>query len=400
MIVGAPEIDYEGDNVLLTSEITVQGAGEDLPQRLWFSFPRHYEQYLTSRSDPFVVALLPLAMAAGQNLEVQGEVSSRLAHGMREYRGAYNSYRPDLFQVVDVEIKNAADRSEKASNGAVGCAFSGGVDSFYTLWSHSGANEPQPEYRITHGLFVHGFDIRLEDNENFETTYGAYQQMFAEMGIDLIRSGTNVRQFCDKYLMWAFAFNAPLVAVGLCLQGLLAKYYVSSSLTYRQMRLEGSTPLFLDSLLSRDGTEVLHYGAATSRSQKIAVLSGWPVTYTKLRVCWENASGLENCCRCTKCIRTMLALEICGSLDRYSTFPKGLSRKLVRRLDLEFVPDRISARELTEEAKKAGRNDLAFDIRYALWRSRISPIVRLLCKFCKRAMRRVSRAVRSRSGRR
>ena len=392
MIVGAPEIDHESDNVLLTSEITFPDATAGLPPRLWFSFPRHYEQYLTGRSDPFVVGLLPLAMAAGQDLEVRGKVSSRLAHGMREYQGAYNFYRPDLFHLVDVKIEETVDGPERTSDGAVGCAFSGGVDSFYTLWSHSGTNEPQPEYKITHGLFVHGLSLSSRRMSNFESSFRAYEQMFAEMGIDLIRSGTNVRQFCDRYVKWAMAFNSPLVAVGLCLPGFFAKYYVSSSLTYGQMRLVGSTPLFLDSLLSSDDVEVLHYGAAASRTQKIAALSSWPVTYTKLNVCWENPSGLDNCCKCAKCVRTMLALEVCGSLDRYSTFPEGLTRTQVRRSHLGSAIDRIFARELIRDAKKAGRNDLAFDIRYALWRSRISPIVRLLCKFCKRAIRFISRA--------
>ena len=47
--------------------------------------------------------------------------------------------------------------------GAVLTAFSGGVDSFYTLRAHVAGQEPDERARITHGLFVHGFDLSLSN---------------------------------------------------------------------------------------------------------------------------------------------------------------------------------------------------------------------------------------------
>ncbi len=53
---------------------------------------------------------------------------------------------------VDAEVRGGP--SDLASG--IACFFSGGVDSFYTLLKH--------REEITHIIFVHGFDIALEDH--------------------------------------------------------------------------------------------------------------------------------------------------------------------------------------------------------------------------------------------
>ena len=394
MIVNAPEIEYCDDQVRIASEIEWDRRPRSgFPQKLWFAFPRSCERYLTARTDPFVAALLQLAMVLGEDIEVRGQVSSKLAYGIREYEEAYTCYRPDLYRVVEVRIEKTFAEPENTTSRAVGCAFSGGVDSWYSLWSHLGDNEPQPQYRVTHAVFMHGFDLRPEARESYRTALQGYKGIIADIGIDLIHGETNVRHFSDDYIQWTVAFDGPLLGAGLCLQRLFARYYVSSSMTYGQLRQEGSTPLFLDYLLGSDGLEVLHYGATVSRMKKIEAISKWPVTYPGLRVCWAGASGLQNCCECTKCQRTMIELEAYGALSRYSTFSAALSQRTIRNWRLSHVPERIYAHEIVKEAMKLGRKDLAFDIRCALWRGKMREIRMRAWKRCKSAFKRTAKGL-------
>lgn len=74
-----------------------------------------------------------------------------------------------------------------------------------------------------------------------------------------------------------------------------------------------------------------HADATLSRQQKSAVIAAEPISQRYLRVCWENSSPTGNCCRCAKCLRTMLSLKAHGVLDKYATFERDAD--LVDRLD-------------------------------------------------------------------
>ena len=78
--------------------------------------------------------------------------------------------------------------------------------------------------------------------------------------------------------------------------------------------------------------------------------------------------GLDNCCRCGKCLRTMVLLEAAGVLGRYETFPEPLDRARLRRLSYFTDVDRSYARQNAEAVAALGRADLARDVRLGLAR--------------------------------
>ena len=65
------------------------------------------------------------------------------------------------------------------------------------------------------------------------------------------------------------------------------------------------------------------------RTGKLVELAGNKTACDHLRVCWENDKELYNCCRCEKCLRTMVILETCGALDGCRAFPMPI--------DCEFI---------------------------------------------------------------
>jgi hypothetical protein len=77
----------------------------------------------------------------------------------------------------------------------------------------------------------------------------------------------------------------------------------------------------------------------------------------------------------------MIALELAGTLDRYSTFPEPLERRDIRRWQMPYFHETGSfARELYNTAKELGRTDVARDLGLMLLnhRVRFSRLGRLL----------------------
>ena len=63
-----------------------------------------------------------------------------------------------------------------------------------------------------------------------------------------------------------------------------------------------------------------HVGDELGRDEKLRELASDELVRRHLRVCWENRLLSLNCCRCDKCLVTMVALEAPGQLDRFQTF--------------------------------------------------------------------------------
>ena len=73
MIIHEPQITQEGNEVCVSSKIESQNAGPSTPDSLWWRFDSKYKEFVTARSDAFVVAMLPVVMMNRENLEVRGK---------------------------------------------------------------------------------------------------------------------------------------------------------------------------------------------------------------------------------------------------------------------------------------------------------------------------------------
>ncbi|MGH9033455.1 MAG: hypothetical protein ACRDZV_15125, partial [Acidimicrobiia bacterium] len=183
--------------------------------------------------------------------------------------------------------------------------------------------------------------------------------------------------------------------VALLLQGLLSHFYLPATHTYGGLVPWGSDPS-IDHLLSTETLAVVHDGAMASRVAKTAVVGAWPETFGRLRVCPE-ATGLVNCCRCPKCIRTMVTLDMQGVLALHPTFPLPLERRAVRRCPYTTESELTFARSIVGQARAARRRDIVADVAIAVAVSRARRALRrarvLLGRFRRRVTgrRRVAR---------
>lgn len=389
MIVHAPEMRSENGEVCVSARVELQTRGVNIPEVLWFKFPESYDEFVTDRADAFAVSSLLLAMTLGEDMEVRGVLSPRLVSGMQEYQRIFNLWFPQRFKLIDIRCNNYERQHEDDVKGGVACAFSGGVDSFYTLWSHPPQNERNLDYQVSYALFVHGFDIALEDEATYSTARHAYEETMQMLGLQLLTARTNVRQLL-ACVDWGLAHGSALIGLALALGLLLSRFYVPATHTYSDLVPWGSDPR-LDPLLSTETLQVVHDGASVTRVEKTAVIAQWAETYSRLRVCWVKPDGLSNCCRCEKCIRTMIALDMVGTLPQYTTFPLPMERQNIRSCRFLNESERAFAREIIDRAIAVGRKDIAFDVRYALFRSRVllptDQIKRNIAAACRRLLR-------------
>ena len=100
--------------------------------------------------------------------------------------------------------------------------------------------------------------------------------------------------------------NVPAVSNMHLLSAEFSTALIGSSEPYDALVLPwGSNPV-TDHLLSGGNLTIVHDGAAFSRTDKIAFLSGVPSAVQSLKVCWEGKQQGRNCGVCEKCVRTQL----------------------------------------------------------------------------------------------
>ena len=377
MIIGRPSLKETPGEVTVEAGVEVERPDAVYPATLWFGFPTRFGRFVSGSADGFIAGLLPLAMRLREDVTIHGDLSYRLADGLRDYQRFQATWKPATFGAVGVRSDDLQRRDPAKSDGAVGTAFSGGVDSFHTLWTHSADNERFPPARITHCLMINGFDsdADLAGTGRFQRMQRLYETQLEKLGIDLVVVRTNLLEFIGLATLKQ-SFAAFVTAPALQLGSLFSRYYVPSSYKFTHLGRfpDGSHPMF-DHLLATESMQTVHDGGHLTRVAKTVAISEWPATFDLLRVC-VNATGVQrdgraiaNCCTCDKCIRTMATLDVAGALASYRCFPRPLTRRNIRRMDYGTLGTRVFALEIIEFAKQEGRKDVARDLRQAIARS-------------------------------
>jgi hypothetical protein len=379
--ISRPVIVENGSEICISASVEIRYDLCSFPDTLWFKFPAAYRDYLSDRADGFAVSLLPLAMTVGEDLTIEGPLSPRLLRGMHEYQEVQHAWQPKLFDVVNLEYEALEKPAACTVSGASACSFSGGVDSFYTLWQHLPRNEKIPGNGLTHALMINGFDLDA-DLENIGSNYRffqVYQPIIDRSGMELLVSTTNIMHFIDAKILKG-AFGAVLTSSAMVLGRLFSSFLIPSSYPFTCFFPDGSH-LLLDPLLSTETMEVTHDAPTVSRIDKTEALAKWPETHAALRVCpkpveAESRSRLiENCCRCEKCIRTMAALRMAGQLSAYNVFPKPLSLRHICRPMYRYYGSRIFAGEIVRRALKTGHISLFSSFLISLFLSHLLAVL-------------------------
>ena len=325
MIINTPVIQIKNHSVVISSEIKFNTSANTHPATAWFSYPEKYQSYISGRVDAFVTALLPLAMALGEDIQTHGALSPRLEYGLYEYQSAFHLWNPDVFHLVNINCDQITPLAEDQAGNETLAFFSGGVDSCYSLMSHLPENQPLVDYQVRYALFVHGFDIPLQDEKTFNLAVHTFQEELPA-SVELIPCKTNLHYLMTGAVKWPFAHGGPLIASGLILDGLVKNLIIPASYSLDELEPWGSTPL-VDYWLSTETIESFHHGADAERIEKIEAIAAWQPAHKMLRVCInaKERKGVKNCSRCEKCTRTMGMLKMVGALSNFKTFNRSFS---------------------------------------------------------------------------
>ncbi len=261
------------------------------------------------RPEPFLLAFLFPAMRRGYRLRIDEGVDAGLLEHLDAFQRTWAGWLPRRFRRIRIEATPPAAARRRA--GVVTC-FSGGVDSSYTLFRHG--PRTQASRRVEAGLFVHGYDIPLEEARTFAGACARAERMLASQGAALLALRTNLRVLEDAYdVRWDRELHGAALAAALwCFADRFGTGLIPSTYPDASPKVPwGSTPL-TDPLLGGDGLEIVHDGAEAHKLDKVRRIAPDPTLARELRVCWEGEQLDRNCGHCWKCVATQVCFWIAG----------------------------------------------------------------------------------------
>lgn len=345
-----------------TSGFEVENAG--VAEHLYFR-SLSGDGLLQANADVPLLLTLLQAMKRRRSIKVEGRVTPTLLGNLHQYMDAFSRLHP-RFKPVKIIADEApqlecSTRDRAGNSQRVGAFFSGGVDSFYTLFMHRD--------EITDLVFIHGFDVGLDDQRLRDQASLMGKNISEATGLRFIEIETNARQVQKRWGRWGpHAHGLGLTSVGRSLAGYLSKLYIPGSFSEREQLPWGTHP-DLDFLLGDEAIQFVHDQNNAERTDKIEYISQFPVALEVLRVCYKNPDGAYNCCECEKCLRTMTTLHALGVLHKAATFPQPLTAAAITALKPPSKAVKVLVRDNLQLLEKA---DLKGSDVYAAWAKKMA----------------------------
>ncbi len=293
---------------------TLAGAMIEGPMQerkfLWYRLANEYDCALTKRADPFLLAAIFSAMRGHADLAVHGEVSASLLRNLEEFQAVWNCWLPQKYSKIEISAEVEKGQAKSTNLERAVAAFSGGIDSCFTVWRHRNGKCGRLRRNLQAALMVHGFDIPINEDDAFKNAAGNARKMLDSLNIKLITMATNFRDLGDD---WEDAHGAAIASCLMLLEDYYETGFVASTEPYSNLVLPwGSNPV-TDGLMSSDVFQIVHDGAAFTRNDKVREILNWPEALKYLRVCWQGERRDRNCGCCEKCIRTILNFRVVGA---------------------------------------------------------------------------------------
>ena len=332
--------------------IGLNGKNNTSEVTLWFQFDESISPPNYDNCDAYLLAVLHDAMRQNTDIEVKGHVSKQLLANITEYQEARARWYPDIYTKVNIYADDPMDDIVPVP-GAL-CAFSGGVDSTFSLWRHVKRECGYRSQNINMCVMVHGFDIPIGDELAFKKSYEKSLNVLNDVDIPLVAVKTNYREVLHNN--WEHSYCCALVAAMSNFKRLAGTCIVGSEKPYDYLVIPpmGSSPV-LDHLLSSGEFSVVHDGASHNRTEKVKAISGWKVALQNLRVCWQGERKDQNCGVCEKCVRTRLNFLAAGS-PVPTSFPDTDIIEDMRNITLKSHSLRLEWQQLYDYAKKNNVN--------------------------------------------
>ena len=307
MRIGAPRIECRNGRARLIAEIRI-GEGDVRP--LWFEVEEKYGQYLCAeRSDAFLIGLLNFAQREWLDIVCEAPVSAQLLYQIRTY--LIPSLARNSKAMHETRIEAPMDDAPMANAGGVGTGISCGVDSLHVVKNY--AHSPYPGLSLTH-LCLNNVGAYIEGKGQYTWQAEHARQFAKEMGIEnhlLTHTYSSCFAIYAMQKLWKVYFYAS------------AGYDLQEAFSLRDNERHSSDHYELLSLdcFSTRTLQIYSEGMAITRFEKERELADWPPAQKYLHVCTMDTG--PNCGHCSKCLRTLTALDALGCLQRKTKSPLG-----------------------------------------------------------------------------
>jgi hypothetical protein len=313
---------------------------------------------LTPSLEAFIATALIPCMKKKVSITAEGEVSPLFLSNINKAQDVFRSWKPGYGQVQIVGVQPV--ELDLVSNRGTGLFFSGGMDSSYTLIKN--------QEEIAALVFIHGFDIPLEDASLRRRMSQTVRRVGEYFNKQVIEVETNVREFLDAYVTFGFTHGAALGAIGNLLALSFRRFYIAAADTHDTLEPYG-THLDLDPCWGSERVEFIHEGLETWRWQKAARVSEYDIALDSLRVCLFSPETKLNCGKCEKCLTSMVFLQTVGGLERCTTFEAPLNLQLLSRLKIADDPEKTNLDKCLKILEQEGKDpELAAVLRRILYR--------------------------------
>lgn len=282
---------------------------------LWFAVAESQKAYLSvGRADPFVMALLPMAMHGNKEIVCEDPMSERLHWQL------CTDLMPALASVGTwyhrISIFAPLTPMSGPCGKGVGTGFSGGVDSLYSILRHG----PDSECPLTHlAVFNSGVFEGESYHKNFLAACRAAGLFAKEIGLETIFVDTNFNEMLPERFLDVYSFRN--LACALAVSPLFSVYLLSSGHDMANFNFDLHNAASYDALTvycaSTENTTFYLSGAEVKRWEKIKALTEWEHSFNWLHPCIYGLAGGRNCGHCKKCSRDLTTLYALDALDKY-----------------------------------------------------------------------------------
>lgn len=311
--IGKPYVVSDSKYAKLICEVSV----DDLKKEIFFQVDKEYERYLCyERCDAYLIVLFYWAMRNNHNIICDGLVSEDLLYQINEY------LIPVLYRYGDNKLNMIDITCSVGTNvktiGAVGTGLTCGVDSFHAIINN--LSDKYPSRKLTHLTIMSLADSYKKDGNYDLISKKIYEKariVSKEFNLPIIEIKSNIRELFPIPPMHTFIRMFGVYA----LQKLFGTYYFASGFPVWSFNINDSVytdsaryDLFLCSNLSSRNLVIYSEGSMKTRIEKIKFIVDNEIVKKHLHVCVKD---YINCGKCSKCIRTMCALDSINKLDSF-----------------------------------------------------------------------------------
>ena len=257
----------------------------------------------------FVSLFIPHMMFTGDKIITKMKISQIFYDNLLKLKEYYESLDiGNIYFNIDCETYKNTNEIIHTKNLTT---FTGGVDSFYTLYSNLS--------NIDTLLYCINYDINKDLQPNLlKQQLDTIKNIAQILNKDYIICETNQRIELEKINytnnkyndIWGhFLHGCCLFSNFYNLSNHYNTFYMPSSHPKSSNYLWGST-FYIDHLYNSEFLNIIHDGDC-NRVDKIKYLLNFKdVIFKYLKVCYQNPSQKYNCSKCEKCIRTFLPIGI------------------------------------------------------------------------------------------